>query len=93
MSNRVATVVGFEVAFGHVRRVLGAVNEYVIPREVFRWSRSCYFFIPLVGSPKSCIDIENDAPVVEFLMVDDLAYEKLCRLFHGTSIAEFDMRD
>ena len=93
VGNRVTAVVGFEVAFGHVGRVFGTLDEHVIPGHLFRRPRSRHLFIPFVGSPKSCIDIENDATVVEFFVMDDLTYEKFCRLFHRTSIAEFDARN
>ncbi len=40
--DRLAAVVGLEMAFGHVGGVLGSVDEHVIPRQVFRRTRSCH---------------------------------------------------
>ena len=73
------------MALGHVGRLLGPVDELVIPRHVFRRTRSRHPLVPLVGSLKRRIDIEDDAPVVEFLVMDDLAHEELGRVLHGAS--------
>ena len=86
--DRLTAFVGIEMAFGHVGRVLGSVDEYVIPRHLLWRSRSGHLLIPLVGSLKRRIDIEDDAPVVELLVMDELADEELCRLHDANSIAQ-----
>ena len=77
----------------HVGRALGPVDEHVIPRRVFRRTRSRHRLVPLVGSLEGRIDIEDDATVVEFPVMDDLAHEELRRVLHGTSIAESELRN
>ena len=90
--DRLTAFVGLEMALGDVGRVLGLVDEHVIPRHVFRWTRSRHQLVSLVGSFNGCVDIEDDATVVEFLVMDDLAHEEFGRVLHGTSIAESDSR-
>ena len=67
-------------ALGHVGRALGPVDEHVIPRRVFRRTRSRHRLVLLVGSLEGRIDIEDDATVVEFPVMDDLAHEELRRV-------------
>jgi len=88
MRDRLTTFVGLEMALGHVGRVLSPINEHVIPRHVFRWTRSRDQLVPFVGPLECRIDIEDHATVVEFLVMDELAYEEFGDVLHATSIAE-----
>lgn len=68
MLNRQAAVVWFEVALGYVRLMLGLVRQHVIPRTVLRWPRTSNGFVPLLGSLKVRIDIDDHTSVLEQLM-------------------------
>ncbi len=63
--NGEATVVWFEVSFGHIRLMLGSAWQYVIPRTVLGWSRTRHGFVPFLGSLKVRIDIDDYASVIE----------------------------
>ena len=56
MLNGEATVIRFEISFGHIGLMLGPVWQYLIPRTVFGWPRTGHGFVPCLGSPKVRVD-------------------------------------
>ena len=78
----------FEVALGDVGRVIGLVDEHVIPRAILGRTGSGNRFVPLVAALERGIDVEHDATISKFLVMDDLADEEPGRLGHGSSVPE-----
>ena len=85
VADRLTAVVRLEVSLGHVGRVVSPVDEHVIPRAVLRRARPRHQLVPLVGALKRGIDVEDDTPVVELRVVDDLADEEPGGVLHGRS--------
>ena len=73
MFNREATVIRFEVLLRHIRLMLGSVRQYVIPGTVLGGSGTGHGFVPVLGSLKVRVDIDDYTPVVEQSVVNDVA--------------------
>lgn len=77
-----------EMAFGHIGCMLSTVDEHVIPRQMFRWTRPCNQLVPLVGTLKRRVDIKDHATIVEPLVMDDLPDEELGAMTHVIRVTE-----
>ena len=73
MIDGAARGVGLQVALGDIGRVLGIVDQHVVPGLVLGRLAARHGVIPLVGTLKGGIDVDDDAPVIEQLVVDQLA--------------------
>ena len=65
VSNWKATVIWLEVALGHIRLMFGSVRQDMIPGTVLGWPRTGYGFVPVLGSLKMRVDIDDYASVIE----------------------------
>ena len=84
MFDRPAVGVGFEIPFGHIGRVTALVDQNVIPGLVLGWTRAGNRVVPLVGALEGGVNVIHDTPVVEAMVMDDLADEEICGVLHGT---------
>ncbi len=75
-----------EMAFGHVGRMIGAVDQYVVPGPILRRSRARHLRVPLLGSLKDRIDIHDDAAVAKTTMTDDLSNEEFRFMIHAAKL-------
>ena len=73
MADRFAVEVGLDILFGDVGLVHGAVDQHLVPGLVLGRLAARYGVIPLVGTLIGGIDVDDDAPVIEQLVVDQLA--------------------
>ena len=69
-------MIWFEVSFGYIRLMLGSVWQYLIPRTMLGWSRTGYGFVPLLGSSKVHIDINDYTSVIEQLVLHHVTDRK-----------------
>ena len=84
MPNGLAAVLVFQVTFGHIGRVIGAVDQYMIPGLVLGRLRQGEGVVPFVVPLKGRVHIKDDAPVVEAAVVDQLSDAELCDMMrHG----------
>lgn len=74
--DRSAIGVELEVTFGHVRHVLGSVDQDVIPGPVLRWPRASDLFVPLLGSGEDGVHVDDHAAVIETLVANHLTQPK-----------------
>ena len=76
MLNGEATVIRLEVLLGHVRLMLGSVWQYVIPGTVLGWSGPGHGFVPVLGSLKVRVDVNDYTSVVEQSVVHHVTDRK-----------------
>ena len=87
--DRRVTLVGLdEMSLGHICCVLSSVDEHVIPRQIFWWTRPRHQLIPLVGALKRRIDIKDHTAIAESCVMDDLPHKELSRVIHGIRVTE-----
>ena len=65
--------IGFEVALRHVGRMSRAVHEYVVPGCVFWRPRAGDLLVPVLTPLEGCVDVEDDTPIVETEVVNEVA--------------------
>ena len=65
-----------EMPLGHISRMSRVVDEHVVPRRVFRRTTSRDLLVPLIVAAELAIDFEDDPPVPESEVLDDLADEE-----------------
>ena len=68
--------VRFEMALGNVSELVAVMHQHVVPGLVFRWTAQCNLPVPFLAALETGIDIDNDAAVVEFPVMDELSNEK-----------------
>ena len=65
-----------QVAFGHMGRVHAFMDEDVVPGLVSRRPGPGHGLVPLVAALECGIDIKDDAPIIEELVVHQLTDAK-----------------
>jgi hypothetical protein len=68
-----ARLVGLQVALGDVGLVVAAVDQHVVPRLVLRRLAFGHRLVPLLAAEEARVDINDDAAVIEALVVDQCA--------------------
>ena len=76
MLNGEATVIWFEVSFGHIGLMLGPVWQYVVPRTVFGRPRTGHGFVPCLGSSKVRVNIDDYTSVIEQFVLHHVTHRK-----------------
>ena len=73
MADRFMAGIGLQVTFGDIGQLVALMDQYVVPGFVLRRAAQCNLLIPFFGSRELSIDIDNNAPIVEFDMMYELA--------------------
>ena len=76
VSNWKATVIWLEVALGHIRLMFGSVRQDMIPGTVLGWSGPGHGFVPVLGSLKVRVDVNDYTSVVEQSVVHHVTDRK-----------------
>lgn len=77
MDDRITGSIRFQITFSDISLIIGTVHQYFVPWPILWWPTRCHFFIPLVTAPEDWIYINDDPPVVEQPVVNDLAHCEL----------------
>jgi len=62
----------FEISLCDVRLVKGAAHQYPVPRRIFGGPALRHLFVPLLTQREHRVHIDDDAPVVEEPVMDEL---------------------
>jgi len=73
MADRLMAGIGFQVTFGDIGQLVALMDQYVVPGFVLWRAAQCNLLIPFFGTRELSIDIDNNAPIVEFDMMYELA--------------------
>ena len=73
MLDRLQSIIGCKITFGNVGRMITTVDQHMVPGLIPGRARSGNRLVPLFGTLKCLIDIDDDATIVEQAMVYQIA--------------------
>ena len=83
MLDGILDLIGLEVPFCHVGRMLRFVAQNMVPGLLLGWPAPGHLLIPFFGALKRCIDINDDPAIVKKPVMHKLTDAKFAgRLIH-----------
>ncbi len=88
MFDRVTGRIGFEITFRDIGLLCGAVDQDVIPGSILRRRIRAHIpLIPVHGTAKERVHVDDDTAIVEKAVMDDLSNCEIGSLFlHGLDL-------